>query len=532
MDDSGAASKMIAGLLANLPGMVYRCLFDESLTMQFISQGCLALTGYLPDDLIKQTPVGYRELVFAEDVPEQMEAMYLAVQYHQPYRLIYRIRTARGQELWVREEGAAVYAVDGTVEALEGVVSDHSEHMAEFKLLEQRVADRTRRLSALYDILEAANDAENPQATIVRILRRVLKAIRVDAGALHLVDNSGEYLQLVAQQGLSESLLDSSSTLTSAESPLAGWVARYGELLFIPRIGEDTRSMALAEQSSYNVYIGVPITAAGQIYGVLSVLAHEADRFSAQEEIDLLVSVGEQIGAVVENSRLRQQAEQIMIVEERNRLARELHDSVTQSLYSVMLFAEAGRRMIAAGETQQAAGYLNDMANTSQQALKEMRLLVHRLRPSVLAKEGLASAIQHRLNAVEGRAGITTRFVIEGESNLAPAVEEALYYITQEALNNALKHGQASEVTVSLKGDEKGKIELQIKDNGKGFDPGSASTAGGLGLTSMKERAELFGGTVTFISGIGQGTTLVAIFDLSNASIVGAGFLGYLRSEQ
>jgi signal transduction histidine kinase len=404
--------------------------------------------------------------------------------------------------------------------------------MAEFQKLEQRVADRTRRLSALYDILEVASDGDKPQGTIERILGRVLRAIGVDAGTIHLLDDSGEQLQLVAQHGLSEHMLDASSILVVPESPLAGWVVRHGELLLIPHISEDVRSASLAEQNPYDVYIGVPIAAAEEIYGVLSVLAHEATRFMAQEEIDLLVSVGEQIGTVVENAHLRQQAEQLMIVEERNRLARELHDSVTQSLYSVTLFAEAGRRMIAAGETEQAAGYLEDVAETGQQALKEMRLLVHRLRPSVLAEEGLAHAIQHRLNAVEGRAGIRSRFDYEVELTLSPAMEEAIYYITQEALNNALKHAQASEVAVLLLGDENGKLELQIVDNGRGFDPASASKTGGLGLTSMKERADMLGGTITCASVVGQGTTLLAQFDLSNINIVGAGFLGYSRREK
>ena len=221
-----------------------------------------------------------------------------------------------------------------------------------------------------------------------------------------------------------------------------------------------------------------------------------------------------------------------MIVEERNRLARELHDSVTQSLYSVTLFAEAGRRMIATGESEQAAGYLEEVAETGQQALKEMRLLVHRLRPSVLAEKGLVYAIQHRLNAVEGRAGIIRRFDYEVDLTLSPAMEEAIYYITQEALNNALKHAKASEVTVLLLGDENGKLELQIVDNGRGFDPSLASKTGGLGLTSMKERADMLGGMVTCTSVVGQGTTLLAQFDLSNINIVGAGFLGYSRREK
>ena len=507
-------------LLNNLPGMVFRCLYDDEHSMLFVSRGCEALTGYKADDLLNSVPKGFRELILAQDRVDVLHKINLAVKERRPYQLIYRIVTAVGKERWVREEGQALYTVDGSVEALEGIITDHQEQMMKFRLLEQRVADRTGRLSALYDILEVASDAASPQTTIARILERILKAVALEAGAIHLLDSSGEHLQLVAQQGLPDTILESSSTLTLQESPLVGWVARQGSPLLIPRVSQDERAITLAEQGSFGTYAGVPITATDQIYGVLSVLAQEESRFPAQEEVDLLVSVGEQIGVVVENAQLRQQAEQLMIVEERNRLARELHDSVTQSLYSVTLFAEAGRRMIVDGDTEQAKVYLVEVAETGRQALKEMRLLVHRLRPSVLAKEGLARAIQHRLNAVEGRAGVITRLLVEGELELAPALEEALYYITQEALNNALKHAVATEVVVVIRAHEGGDVELQISDNGRGFDPDAVLDMGGLGLTSMRERAELFGGKVTCKSSMGQGTTIHADFRSNQKNMV------------
>jgi len=439
-----------------------------------------------------------------------------------PYNVTYRIKTAAGIERWVQEQGQAVYNADGSVQALEGLITDQHDIMLRFRSLEQRVADRTGRLSALYEILEAASDAGTTQTTISRILERVLEAVGVDAGAIHLIDAGGEFLQLVAQQGLPEIMLDANTTLNLQDSPLVGLVARKGSPLLIPEISQDIRAAALAEDSAYSIYAGVPITAADQIYGVLSILATENARFHAQEEIDLLVSVGEQIGVVLENGRLRQHAEQLTIVEERNRLARELHDSVTQSLYSVTLFAEAGRRMILKGDSDQAQTYLNDVTDISRQALKEMRLLVHRLRPSILAEEGLVRAIQHRLNAVEGRAGVINNLIVEGDIQLSPKLEETLYYITQEALNNALKHAAATEVIVILRAHEDGQIELHITDNGRGFDPGQVTELGGLGLTSMRERAEMSGGQVTCSSSPGQGTTVYAQFAPALENINGA----------
>jgi signal transduction histidine kinase len=196
-------------------------------------------------------------------------------------------------------------------------------------------------------------------------------------------------------------------------------------------------------------------------------------------------------------------------MEERNRLARELHDSVTQSLYSAVLFVEASRRMIEGGKPDKAALYLTDVSETSQQALKEMRLLVHKLRPSALEREGLLLALEQRLKAVEGRVGIQYQLAVEGALRLTPDLEESLYHIAQEGLNNALKHARASKVAVRLQ-QQAGEVALWVMDNGKGFDVAAGKAAGGMGLTTMWEWAAMFGGTVTVQSTPAEGTVVMA----------------------
>ncbi len=194
-------------------------------------------------------------------------------------------------------------------------------------------------------------------------------------------------------------------------------------------------------------------------------------------------------------------------LQERQRLARELHDSVTQSLYSVTLLAETGRRLAAAGDLQRATDYLARVGETGQQALKEMRLLVYELRPLALEREGLVGALQLRLDAVERRAGVDARLRLEGSVALAPAIEAELYNIAQEALNNALKHAGAAVVMVTIRSVD-GAIELIVADQGRGFNPAAARDSGGLGLVSIRERAERLGATVTIASRPGQGTAV------------------------
>jgi PAS domain S-box-containing protein len=213
------------------------------------------------------------------------------------------------------------------------------------------------------------------------------------------------------------------------------------------------------------------------------------------------------VGAMIDISdRVRlSEAQAQAALEERQRLARELHDSVTQSLYSLTLLAEASRRTAQAGEVEKVVGNIARLGETAQQALKEMRLLVYELRPLALEQAGLADALQHRLDAVEKRAGINAQLRVELDVKLPPHVENALYRIAQEALNNSLKHAEANKVVVSLRSSGK-QVEMEIKDNGKGFDTEGTQDQGGLGLTSIRERVEALGGEVSIIAEPGAGT--------------------------
>ena len=234
----------------------------------------------------------------------------------------------------------------------------------------------------------------------------------------------------------------------------------------------------------------------------------ETGRQFKPEEVTLLASIADEVGVAVEHARLYQQAEQLAVVRERERLARELHDSVTQSLYSLTLLAEAAQRLVGVGDFGRVQGYLARLAEIAQQALKEMRLLVYQLRPLVLRREGLVGALQQRLDAVEKRTGVKASLLVEGEIELSATTAEALYRIAQEALNNALKHASAAWVKVIVRACTS-HMELEVIDNGKGFDPDALDDAGGMGLVSMRERAEKLGGTLTVLSAPGEGTRII-----------------------
>jgi signal transduction histidine kinase len=180
---------------------------------------------------------------------------------------------------------------------------------------------------------------------------------------------------------------------------------------------------------------------------------------------------------------------------------------VTQSLYSLTLLAEASQRRIGAGDWGRVREYVGRLGEIAQQALKEMRLLVYQLRPLVLKREGLVGALQHRLDAVEKRAAVDARLLVSGAIELPASAEEELYRIAQEALNNALKHASHTAVTVRICADEKA-VVLEVLDDGCGFDLGSISTEGGMGLVSLRERTEKLGGELHIRSAPGEGTSV------------------------
>jgi signal transduction histidine kinase/ligand-binding sensor domain-containing protein len=209
---------------------------------------------------------------------------------------------------------------------------------------------------------------------------------------------------------------------------------------------------------------------------------------------------------------LRQSERGKAVVDERNRLARELHDSVAQSMYGVTLLAEVASQLLSSGQADQVAGYLGELKETARESLAEMRLLIYELRPPVLEEEGLASALQARLEAVESRAGLETEFHLAGELSLDSQVEEALFRIAQEALNNVLKHAQARRVAVSLSPTGQS-VTLEIADNGIGSDPTTTGRRGGLGLRGMEERAAEIGARLEIESAAGSGTLVRVVWE-------------------
>jgi len=283
-----------------------------------------------------------------------------------------------------------------------------------------------------------------------------------------------------------------SSVLGGAPVMVADWLSetRFNQ----PPLLHDHRVIS-------SLFVAIP--GRGRPFGSLGVDVTASRRFS-DEEIHFLQAVANVLTLAIER-RLATEAQDTAIREERQRLARDLHDSVTQALYSITLHAEGARLLLASGEVVMVADALRGLQDTAQEALDEMRLLIFELRPPILEQVGLVAALQARLNAVEGRANLQTTFIADGVGALPALVEQALYRIVQEALNNVLKHAHAQHITVQLR-QVHTRVVLEISDDGVGFDLAHAN--GGLGLRGIAERVAQLAGTFTLQSVPGAGTQL------------------------
>jgi signal transduction histidine kinase len=207
-----------------------------------------------------------------------------------------------------------------------------------------------------------------------------------------------------------------------------------------------------------------------------------------------------------EMRRLYTQAQELAALQERQRLARELHDSVSQALYGMSLGAHTAREALESHDTEQSLASLEYVIALAEAGLAEMRALIFELRPESLASEGLVAALQKQIAVLRARYHLAVEANLDEEGDLSLERKEAVYRIAQEALHNIVKHAHASRVTLRLACQD-GEIILEISDDGRGFDP-TGAFPGHLGLASMRERAERLGGTLTIESAPGHGTRL------------------------
>jgi nitrate/nitrite-specific signal transduction histidine kinase len=372
--------------------------------------------------------------------------------------------------------------------------------------LDRRVAARTQELATLNAVASVVSQSLDLERILHDALAKIMEDLGFDAGAAFVLpdyQDGPQRLTVVAAKDISAQGLSALSS--RGEGDMAHWLEdadpRPVSLHVDETVSPELRRLALEGFASL---VEIPVSAKGKLFGVLMLVSAGSHDLSS-EQLAPLAAVGNQIGMAVDNARLFEKAEESAATAERDRLARDLHDAVSQTLFSVSLIAEVLPRIFER-DPAQAKDRLEELRQLTRGALAEMRTLLLELRPAALAEANLADLLKQLAEAVTGRARIPVELRIESCGKLPTEVRVALYRISQEALNNVVKHSGATRAALSFtcEGDE---IRLVIGDNGSGFDAVKAG-AGQLGLGIMMERAEAVGATLELDSKPGLGTTV------------------------
>jgi signal transduction histidine kinase len=396
----------------------------------------------------------------------------------------------------------------GSWEALKvvaGMISSLIHRNMVLESLEKRVATHTRELSTFFDLTMLASEARTLSGVLEPGLVKIMQAVQCQAVCLHLLSEEAPGLQLTAHLGVPGEWQDQLQVVLPTPF-LAGWLRQLEQPLFHPVLADAWELPWELRMAGFSSLVSLQLRARGEVLGLLTCYRAARDTFSL-DQISLLAALAEQLGTVVANHRLQQQAEEMAVIGERQRLARELHDAVTQSLYSQTLFARTGIFALDENDLDKARDSLLQLEACARETLKEMRLLLYQLGPQALERGNLTEAIGARLELVERRAGVHGILQMPRKLELDSELEAVLYRVIIEALNNALKHSQSSQVQVRLWEAEE-RVHLVVGDDGIGF--AVPQTAPGVGLQSMQERISQVGGMLQIRSTPDKGTEVYA----------------------
>lgn len=377
-----------------------------------------------------------------------------------------------------------------------------------YDMLERRVAVRTRELATINSISALVSRSLDLEEILEAAVDKTMETGGFEVGAAYRLDDKNQTLTLLAHRGLSDDYVREAATLPLRAG--GGWPgASVGQPL-IRKVWDYPPGKFRAQLEAENVQtvVAIPLVAKDRVVGLVGLGAREPRDFAPQD-LSLMAAIGQQVGMAVDNARLYEQAEESAVAAERSRLARDLHDAVTQTLFSASLIADVLPRLFERNP-EEARRRLDELRQLTRGALAEMRTLLLELRPAALTEAPLGNLLRHLVEATAGRARIPVRLTVDEQGTLPPEAQVALYRIAQEVLNNIAKHSGASEATVTLR-QQPDCVELVVADNGCGFDPSKVSSDH-LGLGIIGERARAIGADLKVESGIGQGTRITVVW--------------------
>ena len=417
------------------------------------------------------------------------------------------LRSLLGLPLFARGEHAGLLIVfrvspDGVTLRERRLLEASADHIAlaldnaRLFVAEQR---RRKQSEALREGALALTAALGPDEVLRRIVEQAGALMEAPLCAIYEYDAAGGALALrAAVPGPATAL----GRVVAEAAIAAGQATCVSDLQAPDAPHIDGLDAQTASQAGVCSVLAAPLLVKGRAYGGI-VLFYPAPRSFRADELQLIDIFADQAALALEHARLIHQSRQLAALEERQRIARDLHDSVSQTLFSLTLAAQAARTTIDA-DPQTATGMLETVQELATGALAEMRALIFELRPGALHEAGLAAALERFVGAFRSRTGIQVQLELD-ERRLPVAVEEALYRIAGEALNNVSKHAAAGRVEIRLARSTQA-VRMTVRDDGVGFPVDEPITGDHMGRQTMQERASALGGSCRITSVQGQGT--------------------------
>jgi len=504
-------------LAENASDVVYRYRYKPTRGFEYVNPAVTAVSGFTPEEAYADPGLGMA-VVHPEDRPLLESATSDPASLAAP--LTFRIVHKNGGIVWVERRVIPILDEAGELVAVEGIVRDITHRVLTQQTLERMVDERTQEIERRRQVAQgmcetlAVLNSDRPITEILdHIVGQAIRLLAADGAAVYRLNPSERTLRIRSAQGLDPDYVAhmvipvgkgpvGEAVLHRRPVPATDLLEKFLEIS--DRLDPQKRALLARLANQYRALIAVPLIVKAEVYGGLVVYYTAPREFSA-EETSLTVALADQAALAIENARLRDHLQQAAAAAERDRLAKDLHDSVTQSLFSVNLIAGVLPRLWERAPDE-AQRRLEELRQLTRGALAEMRTLLLELRPAALLEMGLVELLQQLADATAGRSRLPVEVTVNGEGTLPSDVQIALYRIAQEAVNNATKHASASRCTVAVDWSS-GRVRLTISDDGRGFD--SAHVAGSrLGLTIMRERAAAIGAALTVRSDVGRGTTV------------------------
>lgn len=382
--------------------------------------------------------------------------------------------------------------------------------------LEREIRERNRRLALLNVVSTEASESLDLEEVAAAITRNVMQALRAEAAGLALVSEEDDELRLVAQSGSPLQIPHGNGSLGPHDCECRKALA-LGQAVVTPDSQESASCAGILGDKTAGTCISAPLRSKGINIGAIFVARPKSQPFSLDER-GLVTALGSQVGPAIQNAQLFSKRGAIAVLEERQRVAREVHDGLAQTLGYLNVQMGIVDHLLASDDLAKAKAELKTMTQVTRDAYEGLRLSIMDLRTPLSPTGGLRRTLREYLQRFSLQTGIQCHF--EGHrgsaATLSPSAEVQLTRIVQEALANVKKHAPAAEVWLSVEANER-LVRVVIRDNGPGFDPASVPQSGRYGLQTMRERAEGIGGSLLIESHADAGTRLEVTIPIDEA---------------